>query len=95
MKVTPDTVKAMAELAKLGVALEDLDMLTERFNEVLKLFDELSCTPTDTVDPLAHPLDATQPLRSDTVTESDQRTSMQSVAPAVDRGHYLVPRVVD
>jgi len=85
----------MAGLAKLGVATEDLDMLTERFNEVLELFDELSGTPTDEVDPLAHPLDATQPLRTDTVTEPDRRASMQSVAPAVDRGHSLVPRVVD
>jgi aspartyl-tRNA(Asn)/glutamyl-tRNA(Gln) amidotransferase subunit C len=44
---------------------------------------------------MAHPLDATQRLRPDTVIESDRRELYQSVAPAVEGGLYLVPRVIE
>jgi aspartyl-tRNA(Asn)/glutamyl-tRNA(Gln) amidotransferase subunit C len=47
------------------------------------------------VEPMAHPLDATQRLRADVVTEADQRKLYQSVAPAVEGGLYLVPKVIE
>ncbi|MDX1610645.1 MAG: Asp-tRNA(Asn)/Glu-tRNA(Gln) amidotransferase subunit GatC, partial [Halofilum sp. (in: g-proteobacteria)] len=33
--------------------------------------------------------------RPDEVTEPDQRERFQALAPATERGHYLVPRVVE
>jgi aspartyl-tRNA(Asn)/glutamyl-tRNA(Gln) amidotransferase subunit C len=54
---------------------------------------------TTGVEPLAHPLDALlaggQRLRPDEVTESDRRDACQAVAPAVDGGLYLVPKVIE
>jgi aspartyl-tRNA(Asn)/glutamyl-tRNA(Gln) amidotransferase subunit C len=44
---------------------------------------------------MAHPLDATQRLREDRVTETDRRDAFQAVAPAVENGLYLVPKVLD
>ena len=44
---------------------------------------------------MAHPLDMTQPLRADTVTESDRREEFQANAPAVRDGLYIVPRVIE
>ena len=50
---------------------------------------------TTGIAPMAHPVDATQSLRADVVTESDRRDDYQRIAPAVQDGCYLVPRVVE
>lgn len=50
---------------------------------------------TRSVEPLAHPLDLSARLRPDQVTESDQRDLFQSIAPEVERGLYLVPKVIE
>jgi len=45
--------------------------------------------------PLAHPLDATQRLREDDVSEVVDRAALQAIAPAVEAGLYLVPKVIE
>jgi aspartyl-tRNA(Asn)/glutamyl-tRNA(Gln) amidotransferase subunit C len=44
---------------------------------------------------MSHAQDVMLPLREDVVTETDPRALFQSVAPAVQDGLYLVPRVVE
>jgi aspartyl-tRNA(Asn)/glutamyl-tRNA(Gln) amidotransferase subunit C len=55
----------------------------------------MSSVNTDDVTPMAHPLDATQRLRADEVTETDQRDHFQEIAPNVEDGLYLVPKVIE
>jgi aspartyl-tRNA(Asn)/glutamyl-tRNA(Gln) amidotransferase subunit C len=50
---------------------------------------------TTGVEPLAHPLEATQRLRPDIVTETDNRENFQQVAPQTEAGLYLVPKVIE
>jgi aspartyl-tRNA(Asn)/glutamyl-tRNA(Gln) amidotransferase subunit C len=50
---------------------------------------------TKGISPMSNPLDATQIMRPDTVTESNQRELFQKAAPSVERGFFLVPRVVE
>jgi aspartyl-tRNA(Asn)/glutamyl-tRNA(Gln) amidotransferase subunit C len=95
MSVDSDTVRAIASLARLRVDDDELPALTARFNGILDLFAQLRDVDTDGVEPMANPLDATQPLRADAVTETDRREALQAVAPAVENGLYLVPRVVE
>jgi aspartyl-tRNA(Asn)/glutamyl-tRNA(Gln) amidotransferase subunit C len=45
--------------------------------------------------PMAHPLDQVQRLRPDVVTERDQREQFQAIAPQVEAGLYLVPKVIE
>ena len=47
------------------------------------------------VEPLAHPLEATQRLRADEVVETDNRDNFQEVAPQTEAGLYLVPQVIE
>jgi aspartyl-tRNA(Asn)/glutamyl-tRNA(Gln) amidotransferase subunit C len=44
---------------------------------------------------MAHPLEATQRLRADTVTETDERDRFQENAPSTENGLYLVPKVIE
>ncbi|MDO6461105.1 Asp-tRNA(Asn)/Glu-tRNA(Gln) amidotransferase subunit GatC [Granulosicoccaceae sp. 1_MG-2023] len=90
-----DDVKAIAHLARIAIDEETLPTHVKNLSSVLALADQLKATDTDGVEPMAHPLDAVQRLRDDVVTESDQREKFQSIAPAVQDGLYLVPKVVE
>ncbi len=95
MNVTDDMVKKVAELCQLKVERQDVASLAGGMQNILDLAGQMQSVDTTGVEPLAHPLDATQELRTDEVTEKDQRSLFQSVAPAVEGGLYLVPRVVE
>ena len=95
MQVTDEIVKSIADLAQLQVAKEDLAALGLAMQNILDLAEQMQAIDTDGVVPVSNPLDAVQSLRADEVTESDHRAQYQSVAPEIEAGLYLVPRVVE
>jgi len=95
VEVTEDVVKRIAALAQLELDPAELNRLSAGMQNILDLAEQMQSINTDGVEPVSNPLDATQILRVDAVTESDQRELFQSVAPATEDGLYLVPRVVD
>ena len=95
MPLSQDQIRRIAQLARIAVRDEEAEMVRERLNRVLSLIDQLQAVDTAGVEPMAHALDLVQPLRPDTVTESDQRERFQAGAPAVGDGHYLVPKVIE
>lgn len=88
-------VEKIAHLARLGLAEADLPRTTDALNSILGLVDQMQAVDTSGIEPLAHPLEASQRLRADVVTESNQRDSYQAIAPATDSGLYLVPKVIE
>jgi aspartyl-tRNA(Asn)/glutamyl-tRNA(Gln) amidotransferase subunit C len=50
---------------------------------------------TDNVEPMAHPMDQMQRLRADEITEENNREKFMSIAPQVEAGFYLVPKVIE
>jgi aspartyl-tRNA(Asn)/glutamyl-tRNA(Gln) amidotransferase subunit C len=95
MAISKDEVSAMAKLARLAIAAEDIPGYAEQLSGILAFVARMDEVDTSAVEPLAHPLDLTARLRPDVVTESDQRELFQSVAPEVERGLYLVPKVIE
>ncbi len=95
MSLTSEDVAKIAHLARLGVSPEDLTSYAGELSKILDLVDQLQAADTDGIPPMAHPLDAVQRLRNDTVTEADQRGAAQACAPVTQDGLYLVPRVVE
>ena len=93
--VTEEVVRNIAELVQLTVDDADLKQLTEGMRNILALADQMQTINTEGVEPVSNPLDASQKLRPDTVTEKNQRELFQSLAPETEAGLYLVPRVVD
>lgn len=95
MSLVHDQVRRLARLARIALRPEETEAVLEQLNRVLGLVDELRRVDTGGIDPMAHPLDAVQRLRPDEVTEPDRRELYQSVAPAVEGGFYLVPKVIE
>lgn len=95
MALERSDVEKIAHLARLGLNEADVPRTTETLNNILGLIDAMQAVDTDGIEPLAHPLEATQRLRADAVTETNQRDAYQAIAPAVQHGLYLVPKVIE
>lgn len=95
MSLDRSDVEQIAHLARLQIDAADIDGYSQSLNSILSLVDQMQATNTDGVEPLAHPLDVVQRLRRDEVTEPNQRDALQAVAPAVEDGLFLVPKVIE
>jgi aspartyl-tRNA(Asn)/glutamyl-tRNA(Gln) amidotransferase subunit C len=95
MALTLDDVKRVAHLARVAVDEAEAQAALSQLNAVFLLIAEMQAVDTRGVEPMSHALDVTQRLRADAVTEADQRDLFQSVAPHVEGGFYLVPKVIE
>jgi aspartyl-tRNA(Asn)/glutamyl-tRNA(Gln) amidotransferase subunit C len=88
-------IRKIAHLARLGINAEDIPEYSRNLSDILAFVEQLNAVDTTGVEPLAHPLEATQRLRADEVTETDNRDNFQQVAPETESGLYLVPQVIE
>lgn len=95
MSLNKSDIEKLAVLARINISETESEKVTERIGSVLELIDELQATNTEGVEPMAHPMDAVQTLRADTVTETNNREQLMSNAPASEDGLFLVPKVID
>jgi aspartyl-tRNA(Asn)/glutamyl-tRNA(Gln) amidotransferase subunit C len=95
MSLDNKEVSQIAYLSRLQVEESSLESITADLNNILNLVEQLSELDTDSVEPMSHPLNMTQRLREDKVTETDQSESFQSIAPKTGKSHYLVPTVIE
>ena len=95
MEVTEKVVRDVAALAQLRVKAGETAGLAAGMKNILDLAEQMQSVETDGVEPVSNPLDATQVMRADEVTESDQHERFQAIAPETEGAHYLVPRVIE
>jgi aspartyl-tRNA(Asn)/glutamyl-tRNA(Gln) amidotransferase subunit C len=95
MTIEQDEIEKIAELARIRIADTEIGQVTARITEILHMVDQLQAVDTHDVEPMANPLDAIQHLRPDKVTQSNRRDAFQAIAPAVENGLYLVPKVIE
>ena len=99
MPLSPDQIQRIARLARVAVSPAEADGVRAQLNRVLQLIGEMQSVDTRGIEPMSHALDARLPmgqrLRADQVTEPDRHAEYQAVAPAVEGGLYLVPRVIE
>lgn len=95
MSLSPEEVNRIAWLARLSIDADKTESYAKDLSGILAFIEQMSAVNTENVAPMAHPMDQTQKLRSDLVTEHDQREKFQSIAPKVEAGLYLVPKVIE
>jgi aspartyl-tRNA(Asn)/glutamyl-tRNA(Gln) amidotransferase subunit C len=88
-------VSRIAHLARLELREAEIAAMQQQMNAILAMVDQMGAVDTKGVEPMSHPQDVTQRLREDRVTETDQREAFQAIAPQVEDGLYLVPKVIE
>lgn len=95
MSLTVDDVKKIAHLARLNLSEQDQTLYTDQLSHILDFVAQMNQVDTTGMEAVSHSLDLTQRLRPDAVTEPNQREAFQAIAPQVEAGLYLVPKVID
>jgi len=95
MSLTPDDVQKIAHLARVAVTEEEKQSVASDLTNILDLVEQMQQVDTAGITPMSHPLHMTQRLRTDEVTQENQREKFQSIAPAVENGLFLVPKVIE
>ena len=99
MALTPQDIARVANLARLELRLDETERTLHQLNGFFALVGQMQAIDTDGVEPLAHPAallgEVALRLRDDIASEPNQREASQASAPAVERGLFLVPKVIE
>lgn len=95
MSIDEKEVKKIAKLACLHIEADAVDGYATNLSNIFALVEQMNSVDTTGVEPMAHPLDMVQRLRPDKVLEQDHRDKFQALAPKIEAGLYLVPKVIE
>ncbi len=95
MSLTTAEVNKIAWLGRIAIDEDKIEAYARDLSGILDFVEQMSALDTSAVAPMAHPMDQAQRLRTDQVTETDQRDLFQAHAPLVEAGLYLVPKVIE
>lgn len=95
MPLQADDIHKLGVLARLRIEPDEVDDLLGKLRNIIAFVDQLEAADTESVEPMAHPLDTDQRLRPDEVTEKDDHELYQRNAGRVEDGLYLVPKVIE
>ena len=99
MALTPHDIDRIAHLARLELSPEKSEQMRIQLNDFFGMVAQMQTVDTAGIEPLTHPVAVLQDvqlrLRDDVASEPDQREANQRSAPAVDKGLFLVPKVIE
>ncbi len=95
MSLSTQDVEKIARLARLAMTGPEIETARAQLSGIFDLIADMQAVDTAGIEPMSHAQDVSQRLREDTVTETNQREAFQAVAPQVEAGLYLVPKVIE
>lgn len=95
MSLSTQDVEKIARLARLAMTGPEIETARAQLSGIFDLIADMQAVDTEGIEPMSHAQDVSQRLREDAVTETNQREAFQAVAPQVEAGLYLVPKVIE
>jgi aspartyl-tRNA(Asn)/glutamyl-tRNA(Gln) amidotransferase subunit C len=95
MALNHDDIRRLARLARIAISADEVAAVQGKLDGVFALIARMNQVDTTGIEPMAHAQAVSLRLRDDRVSETDQRDKFQAVAPRVEQGLYLVPKVIE
>ena len=95
MSLDKSEIQNIALLARLTIDEDDIASHCKELADLIDLIEKMNSVDTASIEPLAHPLDLFSRLRTDNVTEKNERENFQANATETKDGYYLVPKVIE
>jgi len=95
MALSLDDIQRIAHLARIEITPAEAADVGRKLDGIFAMIGRMSAVDTTGIVPMSHAQDLSLPLREDRVSESDRHVDYQRVAPAVQDGLYLVPKVIE
>jgi aspartyl-tRNA(Asn)/glutamyl-tRNA(Gln) amidotransferase subunit C len=95
MALSLDDIQRIAHLARIEITAAEAADVARKLDGIFDMIGRMSAVDTTGIVPMSHAQELSLPLREDRATEADRRDLYQSVAPVVQDGLYLVPKVIE
>jgi aspartyl-tRNA(Asn)/glutamyl-tRNA(Gln) amidotransferase subunit C len=95
MSVDADTVRRIAQLARIGVAEDEIEHLRRELNAILAFVEQLSQVDVEGVEPMTSVIPMEMKKRPDVVTDGGIPDDIIENAPAAEDHFFVVPKVVE
>ena len=99
MALTSQDIVRIAHLACLEISPSESEQALTQLNGFFNIVEKMRAVDTQGIEPLSHPVATIQDialrLRDDIASEPNARDANQKNAPAVERGLFLVPKVIE
>ncbi|HMU64172.1 MAG TPA: Asp-tRNA(Asn)/Glu-tRNA(Gln) amidotransferase subunit GatC [Nitrosomonas sp.] len=95
MEILLTDVYRIADLARVEIQTDEAQAALEQLSNIFNLIEQMQAVDTAEIEPMSHAQDMKLRLRQDTVSEADRHELFQSIAPQVEAGLYLVPKVIE
>ncbi|MBK7352917.1 MAG: Asp-tRNA(Asn)/Glu-tRNA(Gln) amidotransferase subunit GatC [Nitrosomonas sp.] len=95
MKILLTDVYRIADLARIEIQTDEAEAVLGQLSNIFNLIEQMQTVDTAAIEPMSHAQEMKLRLRQDVVSEFDQHELFQSIAPQVETGLYLVPKVIE
>jgi aspartyl-tRNA(Asn)/glutamyl-tRNA(Gln) amidotransferase subunit C len=104
MALRQQDIAKIANLSKLEMTAAAGEEMLTRLNGFFEIVEQMRAVDTKGIEPMAHPTHVMSEavlshiqlrLRDDIASEPNNRKANQQSAPAVERGLFLVPKVIE
>ena len=95
MKITDETVRYAAALAKLTISEDDMEKAAKDLDHILEYIETMNGLDTEGVEPMSHVLPMKNVFREDEVTNQDNREELLRNAPKRIDGSFAVPKTIE
>ena len=95
MSVDRETVKRIANLARIAISEDEADRLVPELSNILGFVEQLGEVDTSAIEPMTAVVPNKLRLREDVVNDGDMRDSVLANAPQAEHGFFAVPKVIE
>ena len=94
MKITPQEVSHVADLARLHMSQEEIEALARQLDDILTYVAKLNELDTEAIVPTTHAISIVNAFRDDEMKPSLVREKALANAPKQNGESFVVPRVI-
>jgi aspartyl-tRNA(Asn)/glutamyl-tRNA(Gln) amidotransferase subunit C len=94
MKITPQEVSHVADLARLHMSQEEIDTLAKQLDDILAYVAKLNELDTGSIVPTTHAISIVNAFREDEEKQSLEREKTLANAPQQNSESFVVPKVI-
>ena len=94
MKITPEEISHVANLARLQLSSEEVEAMAGQLGDLLSYMAKLNELDTEGITPTTHAISIVNAFREDVVKPSLDREKTLSNGPQQDGEFFVVPRII-
>ncbi|MEW5692230.1 MAG: Asp-tRNA(Asn)/Glu-tRNA(Gln) amidotransferase subunit GatC [Candidatus Hydrogenedentota bacterium] len=95
MSITRETVRYVANLARLGISNDEEELFTKQLANILEYVQKIKQLETTNIEPTFHTIDVYNITRNDEVKQGIDREKYLNIAPLVKDGQFVVPKIIE